>query len=396
MNGWHITFKHIKFIGLNLYDMKTIFAFSFLLCLAFPSLAQPTYYGPNYLHRSSVANCILNWTNLDVSVVGSDPASPMLFTHVYGTPEGTHQAYMVNSCGLWFYSTNSNWTIFDETETGFNVDWAFYVIKPTHNGTAGSHVVTSGNLFYNFTLIDDPLLNNNPLAVFFISKTWELGVYDLAHVGIWYSESDGKWTIYNEDNTGTLQLNSTYNYFIPDVGTTFFKHVAASDNYITYLDHPLLNGNPYARMLVVHDYTNATGQMGYINSELGVWYDGSHWTIYTEDTSPLFIGATFNVLIMGESNTAIGQNRDGRGKVEVFPNPAKEQITIGFDLAESGMLSIDVYNSFGQHIQTVGPKECQRGHQTLQLDISGYTNGNYYCKIRSADNSLVTKFTVVK
>jgi len=303
---------------------------------------------------------------------------------------------MLNSCGIWYAGADSNWTIFDETQAVFDTNWAFNVLEPTTNGNPGWHQVTPGNLFFNYTLIDNPLLNNNPSAVFFLTKTWEFGVYDVAHGGVWYSQGDSKWTIYNEDNLGTLQLNSSYNYFIPDAGSTFFKHVATSDNYITVIDHPLLNGNPNARILVLHDYTNSPGQMGYINSEIGVWYDGNNWTIYTEDTSPLFIGATFNVLVMNESSIFIGDNGKSAEKMTAFPNPAGDQLSLNFALDQPESLSIQVYNSIGRRVKTIGPINYPAGVQTVKLDVTEFPLGNYVCNLLSERHSQVVKFSVFR
>jgi hypothetical protein len=193
--------------------MKTLVTFFFAMVFSQLLMAQPTYFGQNYTHANSSANCSGDHTILNTLEIGNDASDILIFNHVWGLPDGTHQAYMPNSNGLWY--TGSEWSIFDETWAEMDTNLAFNVLNPKQNGTSFIHTVTPANLIMNWSLIDHPLLNGHPEAVFFISKSWGFNAYELAHTGIWYSQSASKWSIYNEDGATALELNSTYNIFIP-------------------------------------------------------------------------------------------------------------------------------------------------------------------------------------
>ncbi len=83
-----------------------------------------------------------------------------------------------------------------------------------------------------------------------------------------------------------------------------YVHTATAANilgYITYLDHPDLNGNPNANIVYKHVW-NPNGESGVYNNHIdGLWYDGSQWTIFNEDLSPMVEGAQFFVYI-GSNN----------------------------------------------------------------------------------------------
>ena len=67
----------------------------------------------------------------------------------------------------------------------------------------------------------------------------------------------------------------------------------------TYLDHPLLNGNPEAVILVTHNISG--GNVVYNENEIGVWYDTlgkQQWTIFHLNGSAMIENATFNVLVL--------------------------------------------------------------------------------------------------
>ncbi len=85
-----------------------------------------------------------------------------------------------------------------------------------------------------------------------------------------------------------------------------YVHTATAANisgHITYLDHPDLNGNPNANIVYKHVW-NPDGNIynGVYNDNIdGLWYNGSNWTIYNEDFSPMVEGAHFFVYI-GSNN----------------------------------------------------------------------------------------------
>ncbi len=241
------------------------------------------------------------------------------------------------------------------------------------------------------------MLNGHPEAVFFISKSWENSVYELAHVGIWYSQSASKWSIYNEDGATAPELNSTYNIFIPDAGTTYFKHSAASANYITELDDPLLNDNPHARIFIVHDYTNADETSGYINDETGVWYDESlnRWTIYAEALPNLFIGATFNVLVIADYPAGVPNETSSNQQIIISPNPAKENLSISLvsdmnsAINEMTIISLDGKILLKKVVDETQTTRCQ-------MDVSGIQSGLYILGVQTKNGTISKKLNIIR
>lgn len=87
-----------------------------------------------------------------------------------------------------------------------------------------------------------------------------------------------------------------------------FRHVSTSANtrgHITTLDHPQLNGNPNAILFILPNYNlngaEATG-VDYLHNA-GVWYNGSRWTIFNQNTKQAMpLSMTFNVLVAPPGN----------------------------------------------------------------------------------------------
>src|SRR5262249_39669032 len=74
-----------------------------------------------------------------------------------------------------------------------------------------------------------------------------------------------------------------------------FRHVATGSNILdnyTDLDHPNLNRNPHAGVLVTPDYSP---NQVYNDHAIGVFYDGTRWAIFNQDFAGIPTGAAFNV-----------------------------------------------------------------------------------------------------
>lgn len=132
-----------------------------------------------------------------------------------------------------------------------------------------------------------------------------------------------------------------------------FVHTATSDNssgVATMLDHPDLNGNPNATFVFSHFYgIYGEPTENNIDKNLGVWYDGSNWAIYTEDQSPMPEGLAFDILIaanvMSTNEVIIAD------KINVYPNPVKDILNIN---SEKPIQKIQVMNMAGQIVHERG------------------------------------------
>lgn len=171
-----------------------------------------------------------------------------------------------------------------------------------------AHTATSANTFGDYTLIDNPVSDNNPNAIVFVTANWNPGGsytgFDNHQVGVWYDARAGKWGIFNEDAT-SMPVGASFNvYVLPGTSpnTVFVQTVttANSSGYITFINNAGLNGNPAANFLVTQNWNPGGSGGTYNNHAIGVWYDSyvGEWTIYNEDGSALPNGASFNVVSM--------------------------------------------------------------------------------------------------
>ncbi|MDT0555842.1 DUF7452 domain-containing protein [Patiriisocius hiemis] len=163
------------------------------------------------------------------------------------------------------------------------------------------HTATPANISADASFIDHPLLNNNPTAQLIVSHNWNppgsTGVYNDNITGVFYSNSQNRWGVYNESGASMLD-GSSYNIFIGQ-STDITLHIADLANQDTnpiysILNHPNLNGNPDAQVILT-TYYNPNGIRN--NHNYGVWYDSAddRWKIYTEDLVDIPLDSAFFV-----------------------------------------------------------------------------------------------------
>jgi hypothetical protein len=79
--------------------------------------------------------------------------------------------------------------------------------------------------------------------------------------------------------------------------TAFIWTATASNSSSDYtvIDNAAINGDPNAFLEVTQVWEGT-----YDTASIGVWYDGSNWTIFNEDHSAVPVGAMFNVLVVSQ------------------------------------------------------------------------------------------------
>ena len=79
-----------------------------------------------------------------------------------------------------------------------------------------------------------------------------------------------------------------------------------------------------------------------------------------------------------------------------YPNPFNPTTSIGFSLNQSGMVSLKVYDLLGKHIATLVDEVRPAGEYVEHWNASDVPSGIYLYRLRSGDQSLTRKMTLIK
>ena len=80
----------------------------------------------------------------------------------------------------------------------------------------------------------------------------------------------------------------------------------------------------------------------------------------------------------------------------IFPNPTNGITTVNFNMPQAGNASIEVINAIGQRVELVKQGNFAAGTQNVEFDATNYSNGVYFVKISSGDNTSTQRLVVVK
>jgi hypothetical protein len=165
-------------------------------------------------------------------------------------------------------------------------------------GGAFVHRATEGNSRGDYTYLDDLRINGDPDAVVLASPT---SPYD-RNIGVWYEPGRQRWAIFNQD-LAPVSAGAAFDVSVPG-DPDRFVHEATGENVVgntTYVDDPLLNGEPGTEVSVTQNWNPGGGAGVYNDHPVGALYDGDvdRWFVYNEDGAPVPEGTAFNVAVAG-------------------------------------------------------------------------------------------------
>ncbi|MFP4345287.1 MAG: hypothetical protein ACLFU8_11385 [Anaerolineales bacterium] len=261
---------------------------------------------PSFTHGATAGNTSGHVTQLIHPRMDEQPDIVALITQNWN-PGGIGGTYNDHPPGLWYSTVQEEWRIFNQGFATMPLNAAFNVYVPNMDAGVFVHKATAANNHVGYaTLLEHPLTDNDPDAIAFITQNWNPGgvggTYNPHPVSLWYVDAEDQWVIFNTDSAA-MPEGASFNVFVPLPGPNVFVHEATAANRVlnwTYLDHPLLNNNPHARILVTQNW-NPGGGVGITNNkEVGVWYDNGEdrWAIFNQDESTMPEAASFNVFVI--------------------------------------------------------------------------------------------------
>ncbi len=186
-------------------------------------------------------------------------------------------------------------TIFEETTAA---------LEDNDEEVSFVHRATDGNSRSDYTILSDPRINGEPDAVVLVVPVPDRGSagdedYD-HNIGVWYVPGENKWAIFNQD-LAAVPAGATFEVVVPQADEGFVHRAGPGDTFgnVTYLDDPLVNGDPDAALSVTQNWNPGGGVGVYNDHPVGVLYDEDveRWAVYNRDDAPMPNGTAFNVAV---------------------------------------------------------------------------------------------------
>jgi len=84
------------------------------------------------------------------------------------------------------------------------------------------------------------------------------------------------------------------------------------------------------------------------------------------------------------------------GLVRMYPNPAKDDVTIEFTVSKSANVSVQILDAMGRVVNNVTNEFMAAGVQKLRVNTASLASGLYNVKIQTEEGHLIERLSVVK
>ena len=155
------------------------------------------------------------------------------------------------------------------------------------------------------------------------------------------------------------------------------------------------DGEPYAVT-----WTWGSGRVVYFN-DLWIWYVDNYWRDDLVNGKKLMENA-LGYIYNGEISGIDDENHLNHRVVSNFileqnyPNPFNPSTKINYSLSQSEKVSIEIYNTIGQNIQTLVNKQMPAGHHEVEFNAKNLPSGIYLYSIRAGDFYDVKKMILLR
>src|SRR5690606_18827087 len=106
-------------------------------------------------------------------------------------------------------------------------------------------------------------------------------------------------------------------------------------------------------------------------------------------------GSQYNDAVRTFQLSSIDENQLNES-LNVYPNPAKDNVTLTFDLNKSEKINIEIYDVMGKLVYTEDLGTVLSGNTIKNLNISHLNSGLYLVNIQAGNTIAVKKITVNK
>ncbi len=116
----------------------------------------------------------------------------------------------------------------------------------------------------------------------------------------------------------------------------------------------------------------------------------------TKSFSQKFYESNFNASLIsgtGNDHTATAPDFD---LYDNYPNPFNPSTTISFSLAQSGPVSLRIYDTRGAEVRILVNEAMSQGKHTVTFDAGSLASGVYFYKLRSGEQAMSKKMILVK
>ncbi|MFI5163935.1 MAG: glycosyl hydrolase family 18 protein [Bacteroidia bacterium] len=184
------------------------------------------------------------------------------------------------------------------------------------------------------------------------------------NIGVpFYGYGWGTYATPNNDEIGYCTIVTTY------PGAENNDQVGSGNNVIYY------NGIPTIKQKTTYALQNAGGIM--------------IWELAEDCTDSTSLLTAINQII--STTTSVQKTQANEVKLDIYPNPVTDLITMHLEFPENGMISLSLYDITGRVIYKIEKAVDEQPSYQLSIPVSNLNSGIYFLKLETASSVLIRK-----
>jgi len=266
--------------------------------------------------------------------------------------------------------------------------------------TAGT-LLSSNGIIYPITGDFDPSNNTDNISNLTVAS-WDPNAITVDKEVIYtpdlISPPELNYTIYFQNTgTDTAYYIRVHNMIPSELDINTYELISTSHTVALNFDSATrLMQYTFNNILLPDSNTNESASHGFISyriKPLSTLVDGdsikSVADIYFDFNAPVITNTAITTI---EDPLSINEGQVEWDKLKVFPNPVTDKITVSFESGKQNNISIELFNIYGQKVQTLysGPKNS--GMHQEQFDVSELNAGVYFLRHTNENGYQTTRF----
>ncbi|MFK8006425.1 MAG: two-component regulator propeller domain-containing protein [Saprospiraceae bacterium] len=341
-----------------------------------------------------------------------------LATNIFATSNNEIVALHRNGCqGTSFIDVATESVNYIETDTfkdilSINEDnlgniWlgSYY---PVIDHNFASKISPNGDILqFDFTNVHPDVSNNKTTGVAIHPNG---DVYFSSRVGIYRVDTNDELHLFNLESAFTIFIDSQENIWFAEgdyfVGGHAVEKYTPSGDHITY---PELDFSSPSDKYVIYEIAEDAQQNMWFATENGLYKlspaeevtrfstrdglaDNDVTGIVFDANGEMWISTKNGVSTTADIFTATSNLENKKIEFRLYPNPTLAIATLDFDLEKNENVQVEIFNVAGQLLLTPFFGKESLGNHQLEFDVSNFSQGVYFCKIKIGGWSQVLKF----
>ncbi len=142
--------------------------------------------------------------------------------------------------------------------------------------------------------------------------------------------------------------------------------------------------------------TSVKGEGGGLDLTWELWSDNSWYTFAAPDSWGSEMNVDLGIFPIVDLSSGLVENGNFINgiKMQTYPNPASEFITLTYEVENAADVSVEIYTVNGQRVRVVEAGQMTAGIHTMDINVSDLSAGTYVYSLVAGSQRLTKRMII--